>query len=160
MGNRLKDLRNLTGRQLQTLQTLQTPQTPQQFKSMNRRSFFKLGSMAAFFAGLPSLKAMPDITEKPRLIKPRRLQPGATVAVIAPSSPPRAEKLNKGLENLRSFGFNLVEGKSLRAQNGHLAGTDAERLADLHWAFQDPAIDAVWCIRGGYGAGRLLPMID
>lgn len=116
--------------------------------------------MAAIFAGLPSLKAMHDNTEKPRLIKPRRLQPGATVAVIAPSSPPRAEKLNKGLENLRGFGFNLVEGKYLRSQNGHLAGTDAERLADLHWAFQDPAIDAVWCIRGGYGASRLLPMID
>ncbi|MCC7467171.1 MAG: LD-carboxypeptidase [Saprospiraceae bacterium] len=127
---------------------------------MNRRTFFKIGSMAAVLAGLPRVNAMPNLLEKPRLIKPRRLQSGATVAVIAPSSPPREEKLIKGLENLRGFGFNLVEGKSLRAQNGHLAGTDAERLADLHWAFQDPAIDAIWCIRGGYGAGRLLPSVD
>jgi muramoyltetrapeptide carboxypeptidase len=127
---------------------------------MNRRSFFKLGSMAALFAHLPSLKAMPDISDKPRLIKPRRLKPGATIAVIAPSSPPAEEKLQKGLQNLQSFGFNLVEGKSLRAQNGHLAGSDQERLDDLHWAFKDPSIEGIWCIRGGYGAGRLLPMID
>lgn len=127
---------------------------------MKRRSFFKLGTLAAIFAGLPSLKAMPDISEKPRLIKPRRLKPGATVAVIAPSSPPSEEKLQKGLQNLQSFGFKIMEGKSLRAQNGHLAGTDLERLADLHWAFENPEIDAVWCIRGGYGAGRLLPQIN
>lgn len=66
----------------------------------------------------------------------------------------------KGIQNLRDLGFNLVEGKHLRSQHGHLAGTDSERLADLHWAFENPAIEAVWCIRGGYGATRLLPDVD
>ena len=80
---------------------------------------------------------------KPRLIKPARLRAGATVALIAPCSPPADEKLAKGIANLTQFGFKIVEGKSLRAHNGHLAGTDEARLEDLHWAFRDPAIEAV-----------------
>lgn len=45
-------------------------------------------------------------------------------------------------------------------QTMYLAGTDEERAADLNAAFRDPSIDAVWCIRGGYGSGRLLPLLD
>jgi muramoyltetrapeptide carboxypeptidase len=48
----------------------------------------------------------------------------------------------------------------MRKRLGHLAGTDAERLADLHSAFSDPDTDAVWCVRGGYGCTRLLPDVD
>jgi muramoyltetrapeptide carboxypeptidase len=45
-------------------------------------------------------------------------------------------------------------------QTMYLAGTDEERAADLNAAFRDPSVDAVWCIRGGYGSGRLLPLLD
>lgn len=129
---------------------------------MHRRKFFKTTGLAALIASFPRFKLMSENPEslKPRLIKPARLREGATVALIAPCSPPADEKLAKGIANLSQFGFKIVEGKSLRARNGHLAGTDTERLEDLHWAFRDPAIEAVWCIRGGYGASRLLPNID
>ena len=128
---------------------------------MRRRNFFKNTALAALAAGLPNFKRMTEtLSNKPRIIKPARLRPGATVALIAPCSAPSAEKLAKGIANMAQLGFKIVEGKSLRAQNGYLAGTDAERLADLHWAFQTPEIEAVWCIRGGYGASRLLPDID
>lgn len=99
-------------------------------------------------------------SHSPDLIRPGRLREGATVALIATSSPPSAAKLGKALSNLHGFGYRVVEGKSLRAKHGYLAGTDSERLADLHWAFQDPEIEAVWCVRGGYGAARLLPLLD
>lgn len=92
--------------------------------------------------------------------RPKRLREGATVALIATSSPPSEAKLEKALSNLKGFGHRVVEGKSLRAKHGYLAGTDTERLADLHWAFQDPEIEAIWCVRGGYGAARLLPLLD
>lgn len=129
---------------------------------MRRRKFFKTTGLAALAAWFPNSNIMAENTEilKPRLIKPARLREGATVALIAPSSPPAALKLEKGIANLTQFGFKILEGKSLRANKGYLAGTDAERLADLHWAFQNPEIEAVWCIRGGYGAGRLLPELD
>lgn len=130
---------------------------------MLRRKFFKTTALAALGVGAQGLQSMASTQQnetKPRLIKPARLRPGATVALIAPSSPPSAEKLAKGISNLTEMGFKIVEGKSLRSQNGFLAGTDAERLEDLHWAFQNPEIEAVWCIRGGYGASRLLPDLD
>lgn len=47
-----------------------------------------------------------------------------------------------------------------RAVHGHLAGTDAERAADVNAAWRDPNIGAVWCLRGGAGALRLLPLLD
>lgn len=129
---------------------------------MFRRDFIQNTGLAALAAGVTPFRLMThNFSEtQPPLLRPARLRDGATVALIAPSSPVSVEKLTKGIANLQGFGYKIVEGKSLRTQNGYLAGTDAERLADLHWAFQDPAIEAVWCIRGGYGAARLLPHID
>lgn len=92
--------------------------------------------------------------------KPPRLRPGALVGLIAPASPVSEEKLEKALSNLAALGFRVKEGASLRARHGYLAGPDEARLADLHRAFADPEVEAVWCVRGGYGITRLLPHID
>jgi muramoyltetrapeptide carboxypeptidase len=92
--------------------------------------------------------------------KPRCLAPGARVALIAPAGPLSEERLQRALTNLSALGYRVHEGKALRRRCGYLAGEDAERLQDLHWAFTDPDIEAVWCARGGYGATRLLPSVD
>ena len=39
--------------------------------------------------------------------------------------------------------------------DGHFAGPDSERLAALREVMADPAIDAVWFARGGYGSNRI-----
>lgn len=132
---------------------------------MNRRSFFKQTGLGMAAIGLPASKILAEMPEtkpfgKPHLTKPPRLREGATVGLIAPASPISDEKYQKAVENLTRLGFVIREGKSLRARNGHLAGADAERLADLHWAFSDPEVEAVWCVRGGYGCTRLLPGVD
>ncbi|MYB12667.1 MAG: hypothetical protein F4X42_05355, partial [Rhodospirillaceae bacterium] len=44
--------------------------------------------------------------------------------------------------------------------SGHFAGTDRERAAAFLEVANDPAVDAVWFARGGYGASRLLPHIE
>jgi muramoyltetrapeptide carboxypeptidase len=98
--------------------------------------------------------------KKMKTIKPKRLKAGDTLGVIAPASAIPEHVIEKALENLTNLGFNLKLGKNVRASNGYLAGTDEQRVEDLHWAFSDPEVDAVWCIRGGYGATRILPMID
>ena len=95
-----------------------------------------------------------------KIIKPKRLKVGDTLGVIAPASALSEKTVTRAIENLTNLGFKIKLGKNVRAQNGYLAGTDAERLEDLHWAFSDPEVDAVWCIRGGYGATRLLPKVD
>ncbi len=122
---------------------------------MNRRELLK-SAVALPLIAAPALGAR----SKSKMIKPNRLKSGDTVGVIAPSSAPAKEEFDKALANLESYGFRIKIGKSACNRNGFLAGTDQERLADLHWAFSDPEIKAVWCVRGGYGAGRILPDID
>jgi muramoyltetrapeptide carboxypeptidase len=113
-------------------------------------------------AALPFL-AQPVLSQKlakAKLIKPKRLAKGDTVGVIAPASGLSAEDFDKALQNVADLGFKTKVGKYARNKTGFLAGTDKERLEDLHWAFSDMEIDAVWCVRGGYGISRLLPAVN
>jgi len=131
-------------------------------KDVRRRDFFQKAGLAAVAAGfsLNTDMALNMFPEKHRVRKPARLRPGATIALIAPASPFSAEKLATARANFSKLGLQVKEGKNLFAQNGYLAGTDEQRLADLHRAFSDPEVEAVWCIRGGYGCTRLLPDVD
>jgi muramoyltetrapeptide carboxypeptidase len=95
-----------------------------------------------------------------KIIKPRRLKKGDTVAIIAPSSGIADAEFQKAMQNMAELGFRTKVGKYATAANGFLAGTDAQRVEDLHWAFSDKEIAAVWCVRGGYGLSRILPKID
>lgn len=99
-------------------------------------------------------------SSKSKLVKPKRLKTGDTVGIIAPSSGISGEQFEKALQNMAELGFKTKVGKYVKEVNGFIAGTDRQRLEDLHWAFADKEIDAVWCIRGGYGATRFLPAID
>ncbi len=93
-------------------------------------------------------------------IKPKRLKKGDTIGLITPGSPVSEEKLSKAVNNLETLGFRVHHTKNILAKKGYLAGTDEQRLADLHFMFENPKIDGIWCIRGGYGCTRLLPEID
>lgn len=88
------------------------------------------------------------------------LRAGDTVAVVAPSGPVSVDRLETGCAWLRSLGLDVVLGKHAGERDGYLAGADADRAADLQEAWCDPAVSAVVCARGGYGATRLLPLLD
>jgi len=97
----------------------------------------------------------------PTLVRPRRLSPGSTVGLVAPSSAPNEpEDIRFAIATLESLGYRVRPGAHLFARDGYLAGADAARAADLNAMFADDAIDAVWCVRGGYGASRILPLLD
>ncbi|PYP79054.1 MAG: LD-carboxypeptidase [Gemmatimonadetes bacterium] len=92
---------------------------------------------------------------------PPLLSPGARVALVAPAGPLRgAEELDASIANARSLGWDPRPGANVLARHEYLGGTDAERLRDLNTALADDDVDAVWCVRGGYGALRLLPHVD
>lgn len=91
---------------------------------------------------------------------PSRLKKGDLVGVIAPSSPPNQESLQKALPFLEELGLRVKLGNSVTAVNGYLAGTDEERLADLHAMFEDPEVSGIFCAGGGYGAARIADQID
>ncbi|MEO3870786.1 LD-carboxypeptidase [Nonomuraea sp. B12E4] len=90
------------------------------------------------------------------------MQRGDTVAIVAPSGPPEAVLLGRGVERLEALGLKVTVGAHAldRQELGYLAGSDAARAADLQAAWCDPAVAAVFCCRGGYGAGRLLGLLD
>lgn len=90
-----------------------------------------------------------------------QLDAGARVALIAPAGPIRGkDDLNRATENVRALGWTPRTGTHVLARDGYLAGNDALRLADLNLALADDAVDAVWCIRGGYGIMRILETVD
>lgn len=95
--------------------------------------------------------------------KPTCIQPGDTIAVVSPSSPVPEEDLRKGVALLEDRGYRVVLGEHVLATAPHcdyLAGTDEQRAADLNRMFAREDIDAIFCARGGYGAMRLLDLLD
>ncbi|WP_326968054.1 S66 peptidase family protein [Arthrobacter sp. CG_A4] len=91
------------------------------------------------------------------------LKPGDRVGLVASSGPPVPELLGRSIALLESWGLVPVPGENLRATHPravYLAGEDARRAADLQNAWCDPTLAAVFVVRGGYGAVRLLDLLD
>ncbi len=132
------------------------------FILMDRRQFNRK-IIRSLSAGLPGLiipaPLLPFNTIK-KMNRPARLQKGDTVALITPGSPITQEKLDKTLTNLKMLGLKVKYNPSIMAKHGYLAGTDEQRLVDIHEFFADKTVKAIWCIRGGYGCPRLSPKLD
>ena len=95
------------------------------------------------------------------LRRPPPLAPGARVALVAPAGQLRGPAdVERAAANARALGLEPTVGAHALRQAGYLAGGDDERLADLNAALGDRRVDAVWCLRGGYGTMRLLDGID
>lgn len=94
------------------------------------------------------------------MLTPKPLFPGARVALIAPSGPVPAERRQPAYQAVRDLGFTPVPMASCESRYGYLAGTDEVRARDINAAFSDDSIDGVLCMRGGYGANRILPLLD
>lgn len=122
---------------------------------MKRRSLLQLSSAAALLSNLPA-HASSDIIRRPK-----RLCEGQTVAIIAPASVTyESLKLQLALEALEAMGLNAKVGDHVMDRFGYLAGNDHDRAADINTAFTDPEVDAIFALRGGWGASRLLPFLD
>jgi len=94
------------------------------------------------------------------LIRPDRLHPGDTVAVVAPSGPVDPDRLARGLARLRSWGLEVRPPVDSEPSQAYLAGPDVVRARELTAAWADPAVRAVIATRGGYGAHRILDLLD
>lgn len=83
------------------------------------------------------------------------------VALVSPSGPVRSENdISHAEQNARELGWNPVAAANATKKAAYFAGSDSERARDLNEAMQDDSIDAVWCVRGGYGAMRILGELD
>lgn len=97
---------------------------------------------------------------KAAMRKPEPLREGDLIAVIAPGAAVDGAALSGGVRFVERAGFRVAVGAATRNRSGYLAGTDDERLNDLHDAFADPEVKAILTARGGYGSGRLLGRVD
>lgn len=96
-----------------------------------------------------------------KIIKPNRLRKGDLIGIISPASSVEDKtQLEKGIKYIEGQGYCVELGKNLGKERGYLAGTDEERVEDIHQMFGDKNISAIFCLRGGYGAFRLLDRID
>lgn len=127
---------------------------------ISRKDFVRLSGLGAT-SGLIKRSYASSEDQIKELIKPHRLKEGATLGLVAPGSPIyNSSDFDEMLENLRELGYSLKLGAHVRDQYGYLAGKDEDRANDLMTMFQDDDVDAILCIRGGWGCNRILPLLD
>jgi muramoyltetrapeptide carboxypeptidase len=126
---------------------------------MDRRSLLKSLGAIAISTSFP-LQSLAKKNKK--IIKPGRLQKGDTVGLITPASRPFEIEQAKieAKEKMQALGFNVKFGKNVNKRWGYLAGSDEERVDDIHTFFEEDDVRAIIAIRGGYGTGRLLRSLD
>ena len=93
-------------------------------------------------------------------IQPRLLKKGDRVGLCAPSGFVSQDALAGAISALAAFGLQVVVGESCRLQHGYLAGTDKVRAQDFNHFVADDGIAGIFAVRGGYGAQRILPLIN
>lgn len=96
-----------------------------------------------------------------KIIKPARLKKGSLIGIISPaSSPDDLSIIENGVNYLEKLGYRTEVGRNVGQNFGYLAGTDQQRIDDIHYMFKKKDIRAIFCTRGGYGTPRLLDKID
>jgi muramoyltetrapeptide carboxypeptidase len=94
------------------------------------------------------------------LPKPLKLAPGDTVRLVSPASTPTKNGVARGIALLESLGLRVELGRHVFDRLGYLAGLDADRLADINDALNDPSVRAIITTRGGKGAYRIADGLD
>lgn len=130
----------------------------------SRRKFIKQAALLGFFNSISAFVFSNNENYYPyhtNIIKPKRLKRGSTIAITAPAGAIwEKDSIIKFKTSLQEFGFKVIEGKTLYEQYGFLAGTDTLRANELNEFFADKNIDAIFCMRGGWGCARLFDKLD
>ncbi len=97
-----------------------------------------------------------------KTVKPYRLEKGATIGIVSPSGFSEPFGLGQAIGYLKELGFKVVLGECTRnlTRHGFTAGKDDLRAKELTAMFGNDKVDAIFCSRGGYGAMRILDLVD
>ena len=89
------------------------------------------------------------------------LPPGGTIGVAAPASPYDARsEILRGVEWWESRGYRVKLAPGVFDRDDYVAGDARSRAADLVSLFEDPEVDVVQCLQGGYGSAQTIPYLD
>ena len=133
---------------------------------LNRRKFIKSSvalsglSLMPFSANYAQQKLSSPQTESKSIILPNRLKKGDLIGLVTPGGNISKEELLQTVETLEGFGFRTYYKDSVLSRYGYFAGKDIERAHELMHMFANPDVDAILCVRGGYGAIRILDILD
>jgi len=94
------------------------------------------------------------------LIKPAALRPGHTIGIVAAASNIKQDLLDQGCRELESLGFKTYYRPDITTSFRYFSGTRERRLGEFLEMLKSPDIHAIFCARGGYGSGQLIPDID
>ena len=93
-------------------------------------------------------------------ILPRRLKKNDLIGLITPSSSIKPGQLEDTIKKLEGLGYRAYHKKSVLDEYGYFAGKDADRAAELMHMFSNKDVNAILCVRGGYGTIRILELLD
>jgi muramoyltetrapeptide carboxypeptidase len=125
---------------------------------MKRRTFNKGIQASLLSLGLAPIQSMQATSQT--LKTPAALNPKDKVGLIAPAGPVAAEKVANAITNMQNLGLEPVYNDIALKKLGYFSASDQERLDDLHQMFANKEIKAIWCLRGGFGCTRILPLIN
>ena len=96
------------------------------------------------------------------MLKPKPLRRGDTIGLVGISGALREPEVNydRMMNAIDAMGYKAIVADSCREQYGYLSGTDESRAKGLNQMFRDDRVDAVVCMRGGYGVARMLDRVD
>jgi muramoyltetrapeptide carboxypeptidase len=94
------------------------------------------------------------------MLRPRALEPGSRLAVVAPASPFDREEFERGVAELRRLGFEPVYDDSVFARRRYVAGPPEVRADAIRRALNDPSIRGIIAVRGGFGSAHVLPLLS
>jgi muramoyltetrapeptide carboxypeptidase len=128
----------------------------------SRRHFIKSTGLLAAASLLNPNEILSQNTISDRgKIKPPALKAGDTVAITSPAGAVWDDtQIETFSAILKSFGFNVIHGKTLTEKFGYLAGTDELRANEINELFENKTVKGIFCMKGGWGCARILDKID
>jgi muramoyltetrapeptide carboxypeptidase len=128
----------------------------------SRRHFIKsTGLLAAASLFTPTEVLSQNLISEKGKIKPIALKSGDAVAITSPAGAVWDDaQVETFTTILKSFGFNVIHGKTLTEKSGYFAGTDELRSNELNELFANKNVKGIFCMKGGWGCARLLDKID
>jgi muramoyltetrapeptide carboxypeptidase len=128
----------------------------------SRRNFIKASGLITAATLINPIDAIGQVQlTQPTKIKPPALKSGDTVAITSPAGAVwDADQIETFTNILKAFGFNIVQGKTLKEKFGYFAGTDELRANELNEFFADKKIKGIFCMKGGWGCARILDKLS
>jgi len=94
-------------------------------------------------------------------VKPKALQPGDTIAMVAPARALGEEQIAIATAALEERGYHVVHQPNISAKyRGYLNAPDEEKARLLMEAFEDPEIDGIFPVTGGFSTTRMIRFLD